>query len=178
MMLAELPELDLEKTMPAKDEVAAAIRAVDERLALLRDRILSNGETPLAECTWRVRDALSHLAARSNGVERVVRRAEQAWAGQPMPGPGQPGFASIDDINAGQVAERTERSVEDLLNEIATGHAAAIEALNALEDGLLDRMMPQGFRPGEAPVGELIIRGGPGHDQGHIDQIEAVLPPA
>ena len=164
--------------MPTKDEVVAAITAVDERLARLRERILASGETPLAEGTWRVRDALSHLAARANGVERVVRRAEQAWAGNPAPGPGQPGFTSVDDINAGQVAERSDKSVEELLDEIATGHAAAITALGDLEDGFLDRMMPQGFRPGEAAVGELIIRGGPGHDNGHIDQIEAVLPSA
>ena len=164
--------------MPTNDEVVAAITAVDDRLAGLRGRILASGETPLAEGTWRVRDALSHLAARSNGVARVVRRAEQAWAGQAAPGPGQPGFTSIDDINAGQVAERSDKSVEQLLDEIATGHAAAIAALGELDAGFLDRMMPQGFRPGDAAVGDLILRGGPGHDQGHVDQIEAVLPPA
>src|SRR5687768_7619073 len=92
-------------TMPTKQEIVAAITAVDDRLAGLRERILVSGETPLAEGTWRVREALSHLAARSNGVARVVRRAELAWSGQPTPAPGQPGFTSVDDINAGQVAE-------------------------------------------------------------------------
>jgi hypothetical protein len=157
--------------MASKEEIVEAIRGVDARLDALRERILAGGETPLLEGTWRVRDALSHLAARANGVDRVVRRATNPT---PPGGAGAPPV-SIDDINAGQVEERRDRAVKQLLDEIRDGHAAAAEQLQTLDDELLARMIPQGFRPGDVAVSDMMLRGGPSHDNGHIDQIEAAL---
>ena len=69
--------------MTTRDEIIAGIRAVDERLAALRDRIIASGEQPLQEGTWVIRDALSHLAARANGVDRVIQRLRLWESGQP-----------------------------------------------------------------------------------------------
>ena len=157
--------------MTTRDEIAEAIRAVDARLEALHDRIGARAVAPLPEGTWRVRDALSHLAARANGVQRVVSRARPATGGAPpTPPPG-----GIDEINAGQVEERRDRSAEELLAEIAGGHAAALAALDAVDDATLAQEIPQGFRPGEIAVAEMIARGGPGHDNNHLDQVEAAL---
>lgn len=156
--------------MATRDEIIAAIRGVDARLATLHDRIIQGGDRPLAESTWRVRDALSHLAARANGVDRVVQRLRAAEAGTPVPPP-----ANIDNINAGQVEERRGASVAALLDEIRAGHAAAIAALDHVDDATLAKMLAQGFRPGEAPVADMILRGGPSHDGNHLEQIEAAL---
>lgn len=156
--------------MATRDEVVAAIQAVDARLETLKPRILAQGDAALQEGTWRVREALSHLAARANGVGRVAGRVAAAQAGTPQPAP-----RSIDDINADQVAERTTKSVAELLAEIATGHAAAIEAVGKIDHAILDYPLPLGIRPGESPASDLMLRGGPGHDNNHIDQIEAAL---
>jgi len=156
--------------MTTRDDIISAIREVDARLAALRDRIVEAGEQPLAEGTWRVRDALSHLAARGNGVDRVLLRLRAWEAGQPITP-----AATIDDINAGQVEERLDATVPELLDEIRAGHAAAIEALGRVDEATLAKEMPQGFRPGDAPVADMILRGGPGHDRNHLDQIEAAL---
>lgn len=163
--------------MTTKDDFIQAVEGVDARLEALRERIIAtNGETPLKEGTWRVRDALSHLAARSNGVSRVLARLDP-----PPPGAGQSQAPraprSVDEINAGQVEERVGRSVTELLDEIRTGHRAAIEAISGVEEEKLQRELPIGFRPGEAPVVDLMIMGGPRHDNGHVDQIEAALQP-
>ena len=80
-----------------------------------------------------------------------------------------------DEINAGQVEERSDRSVDELLEEIRSGHAAATEAAAGLDDALLGRSLPLGFRPGDATVAELLVMGGPRHDGNHLDQIEAAL---
>lgn len=157
--------------MTSREDIAAAIRETDGRLDRLRDRIVDNADTPLAQGEWRVRDALSHLAARSNGVDRIVQRARAIEAGTPMPAP-----TSIDEINAGQVEERRDRSVEEILDEIRAGHAAAIEALAHVDDDLLTTEIPMGFRPGEIAVADMMIAGGPGHDNRHLDGVEAVLP--
>ena len=55
-------------------EVLQAIEDVDARVRALRARIEVNAEKLLLSGEWRVRDALSHLAARSNSVPNVVRR--------------------------------------------------------------------------------------------------------
>ncbi len=156
--------------MTTRDEIIAGIREVDTRLAALRDRIVAQGEQPLTEGTWVVRDALSHLAARGNGVDRVIQRLRLWESGQPYLPP-----QTIDEINAGQVEERRTAGVADLLDEIRMGHAAALAALEHVDDATLAKEMPQGFRPGDAPVADMILRGGPGHDAGHLDQIEAAL---
>ncbi|TAJ16463.1 MAG: hypothetical protein EPO65_13215 [Dehalococcoidia bacterium] len=156
--------------MATRDEVVSAIKAVDARLESLKPRILAQGDAPLKEGTWRIRESLSHLAARANGVGRVAGRVAAAQAGTPQPAP-----RSIDDINADQVAERSTKSVAELLAEIAEGHAAAIEAIGKVDQAVLDYPLPLGIRPGESPAIELMLRGGPGHDNNHIDQIEAAL---
>lgn len=156
--------------MATRDEIVAAIHAVDARLEMLKPRIIAQGDAPLQEGTWRVREALSHLAARANGVDRVAQRVRDTLAGKAPAAP-----RTIDDINADQVTERSSISVPDLLEEIAKGHAAAITAIHALEPHILDALLPLGFRPGEAAASDLMLRGGPGHDGNHIDQIEAAL---
>ncbi len=160
--------------MANHDEIIAAIEAVDMRLEELWDRIQEHGDAPLAEGSWHVRDALSHLAARANGVARVLARArafKEAGATQP------PAPRNVDEINADQVAERSDKSVRELLQEITEGHRQAIITLRTVDRAELRELIPAGFTPGEIEVGDSIIRGGPRHDHGHLDQIEAVLPP-
>ena len=156
--------------MATRDEVVASIRAVDARLDGLKPRILAQSDAPLKEGTWRVREALSHLAARANGVERVAQRVRDTQAGKAPAAP-----RTIDEINADQVAERNTKSAAELLDEIARGHAAEIAAIGALDKALLEAMLPLGFRPGESAASDLMIGGGPRHDNTHIDQIEAAL---
>jgi len=156
--------------MATREEFVAAVQTVDARLDALRDRILADSEAPLNEGSWRIRDALSHLAARANGVNRVLARLEPRPDGQAAPAP-----RNIDEINAGQVEERTDRTAEQLLDEIRDGHRAALEAIADVDDATLAQVLPLGFRPGEAAVADLMSMGGPRHDHGHIDQIEVAL---
>lgn len=156
--------------MATRDEIVAAIRSVDARLDALKPLIMANGNAPLNEGTWRVRDALSHLAARANGVDRVAQRVRDTQAGKALAAP-----RSIDEINAEQVTERTTKSAAELLDEIARGHAAAIAAVGAIDHAILDAVLPLGFRLGESAASDLMLRGGPRHDNTHLDQIEAAL---
>jgi hypothetical protein len=156
--------------MTTRDEVITAIKSIDQRLEGLRERILAQAEQPLKEGTWRVRDALSHLAARANGVDRVTLRVRAAQAGTPMAP-----VASIDEINAGQVLEREGATVRELLDEIRAGHAAAIEAIGKLDDATIEFPLPMANQPEPSPAINMMLRGGPNHDNGHIDQIEAAL---
>ena len=162
--------------MANHDQIIAAIEDVDMRVEEMWDRILEHGDTPLAEGTWRVREALSHLAARGNGVARVMARA-RALKDPSAPQPPAP--RNIDEINSDQVSERSTKSVRELLDEITEGHRQAIISLrDVTRDELREKIPMAGPTPGEIEVGDSIVRGGPGHDHNHLDQIEAVLPPA
>src|SRR5688572_24133003 len=111
------------------------------RVEEMWDRILEHGDTPLAEGTWHIREALSHLAARSNGVARVMARAK---ALKDPNAPQPPAPRSIDEINADQVSERSTKSVRELLDEITEGHRQAIVALRTVTREELREKIPQG----------------------------------
>lgn len=158
--------------MANHDQIIAAIEDVDQRIEDMWDRILEHGDTALAEGTWRVRDALSHLAARGNGVARVIARYEAHKSGAAPAAP-----RNVDEINADQVSERSDKTVRQLLDEIVAGHQAAIAAVREVTRDVLRDTLPAGFQPGDIEVGDSIMRGGPYHDHNHLNQIEAVLPP-
>ena len=156
--------------MATRDEIAEALRANDARIDELRGRILDRPEHPLLEGEWRVRDALSHIAARVNPVPRVIERVERLNSG----GPEAPRI-NIDEINHGQVQERHGSSAADLIAEIKAGHASAIHDLERIEDDTLAREIPLGFRPGTTTVGEMLRMASAGHERSHLDAIEAAL---
>ena len=157
--------------MATKDEIADAIRANDARIEGLRTRILVRPEQPLAEGEWRVRDALSHVAARANPVPRILARVKALDGADAGTAP----RINIDEINHSQVEERSGASPEELLAEIAAGHAAAIEELAGLDDELLSRVIPLGFRPGDTTVGDMLNMAGAGHERTHLNDVATAL---
>ena len=157
--------------MATKHDIADAIRANDARIEGLRTRILVRPEQPLPEGEWHVRDALSHVAARANPVPRILARVKALDGADAGPAP----RIDIDEINHGQVEERHGASPEELLAEIAAGHAAAIEELAGLDDELLSRVIPLGFRPGDTTVGDMLNMAGAGHERTHLNDVATAL---
>jgi hypothetical protein len=151
-----------------RDEVIKVINEVDERVASLRARMEAHADAPLPTGEWRVRDAASHLAARSNPVANVLRRVEAADAQAPNPPP----RVNIDEINHGQVEERADRSIQEILDELQAGHRATIA--NLPPDDMLARTLPA-VQGGEITVGEMIARSGARHEQNHLNDIEQAL---
>lgn len=153
-----------------REEIIAAITAGTERIERLRPLATAAGETPLGTGEWRVRDALSHLAARGNPVPLVQTRVARAASGTPpRPNP------DINAINAGQVSERVQLSVDALLDEIVAGHKAAIQQVPALDDAFLAQMLTIGQTATELSVAEMLVRAGVGHEANHLEEIEAAL---
>ena len=148
--------------MPSRDELIQGFQGLTARIDGLSDAIIANPEAALPEGEWRVRDALSHLAASSNPVPRVLERAQGGEAG---------GMPSNDE----QVAERSDTSPPDLIAEVKAGHEASIAALGAADEALLAVEIPLGFRPGDIAVGDLLGMLVTSHESGHIDDIEAAL---
>ena len=153
--------------MATREEIAEAIRTADGRIEALGDRIVAGAERPLPEGEWRVRDALSHLAATANPVPAILARV----AALDEPGGETPPRTSNED----QIAARADAGAADLVAEAREGYRAALEALADAGDDALARSIPFGFRPGEATAGEMLHMLASGHAGGHIDDIEAAL---
>lgn len=160
--------------MPSKEDVIAALQQVNQRVERLRHNIIARPDAALLTpgSTWSVRDALCHLAARSDGVPMFVERIERLAAGGPMQPPGAP---NIDDINQSQINARQGRSTDELVTEILQGHLAAIEGMARIEAGLFSHMIPNPRGEGEIQASELLQRGTAGHDNVHLDEIEQAL---
>ncbi len=149
-------------------EVLQAIEDVDARVRALRARIEVNAEKLLLSGEWRVRDALSHLAARSNSVPNVMRRlvASESQSAGTAP------RVNIDEINHDQVDERSGRSIQEILDEIHAGHRTAILSLPV--DEMLARTLPA-VGGGDVSIAESIARSGARHEQNHLNDVEAAL---
>lgn len=149
-----------------REELIEAIEHAEQRLAALRPVLEAAAEQSLPTGTWRVRDALSHLAARANPISRVLQRIEEAASGVTAPRP------PIDDVNAEQVEERVGLTAAALLDEMQAGHRATLEGIP--DDALLAGMLPA-FGGGEVTVAEMIARIGVGHETNHLNEIEQAL---
>ena len=150
-----------------RDELIEAIEMAEQRFAQLRPRIEAGAEQSLPTGTWRVRDALSHLAARANPVPTVLRRLADMDSGTPA-APRLP----IDDSNAEQVNERHDLSITEILDEIQAGHRATLDSIP--DDATLVRMLPSA-NGGESSAAEMIARIGIGHEQNHLNDVLAAL---
>jgi hypothetical protein len=162
--------------MTTKADVIAAIVAVEARVERLAPDILAHADARLPEGEWRVREALCHLAARSNSVPMARAAVERARTAQAQGGPAlRQGSFDIDEVNRQQIADRQGRSPRDLLDEIHQGHQAEIAAMTAFDPEMLDLRIPSFTGQGDMSVADLLLLAGPGHDNAHLDQIEGVL---
>lgn len=154
-----------------RDEIIEAFEAVEARLGTIVPLARARPQSPLLSGEWRVRDALSHVAARGNPIPRVLTRLNEATesSGDPRP------VRDIHEINAEQVRTRAGQDVDELIEELQSGHREALRSLAEMDDEVLERRLPVAFPPGELSVAELIVRAGPQHESNHLDDIEAAL---
>ncbi len=88
---------------------------------------------------------------------------------------GQERTLTVDEVNHGQVQERTDLSVAELVDEIVAGSEAALAQLDELSDNFLEQTVKVSFGPGELAAGAIILFGGPRHFREHLGDIEAAL---
>jgi len=154
------------ETQERRGQIAEGLETSLERVRALGDGLVAGAERPLLRGEWRVRDALSHLAARSNPVALARQRiAEQ----------GQERTLTVDEINHGQVEERSDLTVQGLVDEIVSGLEAARSELDHLSDEFLEQTVKVSFGPGEMAAGAIVLFGGPRHFLEHLGDIEEAL---
>jgi uncharacterized damage-inducible protein DinB len=115
---------------------------------------------------WSIKETLAHLAS-AEGSHRQV--AQAIAAGQTVD---VPDF-DLDAWNAARVAERRQRSIGQILEEMAAERQRTLSALQDLEDEAFDR---QGLHPvlGETTVLK-VFRIIPIHERWHLKDIRQLL---
>lgn len=165
--------------MPTKREIIDALRKTDERVARLADGMRSGSEVRLPRGDWTVRDALCHLAARSNSVPMVIGLAERAAQIEITGGQGAasvfPEGFDIDAVNQGQLDERQRRSVDELIEEIRAGHGVAIDEITRLSDDIFEQRVPNPLGEGDLGVSDFLNMATAYHDNAHLNDIEEAI---
>jgi hypothetical protein len=158
--------------MPATlEDIINAIKAQDVRFAALRAAILANPTAPLPTGTWTVRDALSHVAARAmltSTIRNAEARLKAATENRELP------RINIDDVNHGQVVERQNATVAELLAEIEANHAKTIEEVKTLPEAQLSKMYTT-VQGAQVTGADLIFGNVSRHESGHTNDVEAAI---
>ncbi|MBV9359130.1 MAG: maleylpyruvate isomerase N-terminal domain-containing protein [Chloroflexi bacterium] len=149
--------------------IDAAIDASEQLLRNLVEPIRARPETPLLDGDWTVRDALCHVAARANDVPLILRLTDRRTSGE-----ASSMMAELDATNARQIADRSARTVDELVAEALAGYGAAHVAVSALDEAQLDQVLDVPSL-GSTRLADLLVLTYQGHAQAHLRSIEAAL---
>jgi hypothetical protein len=149
--------------MAKKEEIIAGLQFVTQEAARMRD-VLSEDEWSRAADMdgWKNKQILAHLA----GVGGIVIPFAGNLANA---APGADGAAGvdIDALNAAMVAQRADKSVPELVDEIATNYTGVADWLRNQPDELLaKRVTIGGYK--DVTLGDLLVRMVVLHGLGHI----------
>lgn len=169
-MTAEPTEINGPELAAKRHAFNAAVAENDELLRALAERISVSQETRLLQGEWTVRDAMCHLAARSNGITMVQAAASGAFNAE-----NATATFDIDAVNRQQIADRAEKGIRDLIDETIAGHAKAITELAHLDDATLTTTISLPILEQPVTFIDLLMMSGPGHDASHIGEIQAAL---
>ena len=162
--------------MTTKVDVIKGIETVDTRVDQMTPRLLANGAARLPEGAWQVRQVLSHLAARANSMPIAATAAQRMRAAGDQ---GKPALArsgiDIDEMNQEQIDTRQSRSIQELVDEIHTGHQTMLKAIREFDEKTLEERLPALTGGGDMSFADLVLRAGPGHENHHLDQIEKAM---
>jgi uncharacterized damage-inducible protein DinB len=115
---------------------------------------------------WSIKETLAHLAS-AEGSHRQVAQAIAVGRTVDVP------EFHLDAWNAARVAERRQRSTDEILEEMAAERQRTLSALQNLQDEALGR---QGLHPvlGETTVLK-VLRIIPIHERWHLKDIQQLL---
>jgi uncharacterized damage-inducible protein DinB len=115
---------------------------------------------------WSIKETLAHLAS-AEGSHRQV--AQTIAAGQIVDAPD----FDLDTWNAAQVGKRRQRSIDEILEEMAAERQRTLSALQDLGDEALDR---QGVHPALGETSVLkVFRIIPIHERWHLKDVKQLL---
>jgi uncharacterized damage-inducible protein DinB len=146
----------IDKLAAAREEILQTIEGLDEEVLTWQP----------GDGRWSIKETLAHLAS-AEGSHRQVAQAIAARQTVDVPD------FDLDTWNAAQVAKRRQRSIDEILEEMAAERQRTLSALQHLESKALDH---EGLHPalGETTVLK-VFRIIPIHERWHLKNIKQLL---
>jgi len=119
---------------------------------------------------WTVKQAYCHLASLGASIPFFVHMATNP---QPPAGIGA-GF-DVDSWNAQQVAQRQDKTNQEILTELRIGFEGSLKFLDSVSDEVLAIEMTSAFSGQRGTLAEILIGSFTGHHGVHLDDIERAI---
>jgi hypothetical protein len=158
--------------MVSKAVIAANLKEQAERAERLAGRLSEEDwQRGVHEAGWNVRQAYCHLASVSGGAGFVLQMLQNQDQGG---GDGGGGGFDINEFNRHQVGQRASHDTQQILEEMRTGVANSVAAIEAADDSALAKEASNPFGRPEKQIGELLNAIMGNHWREHLDEVSEI----
>ena len=157
--------------MVTRQEIADTVHSFIQRA----DRIAAglspaDWEKTTYEQGWTVKQSYCHLASLGASIPFFVNMTTNPQAASALGG----GF-DVDAWNAQQVAQRQDKSNEEVLAELRTGFEGSLKFLDGVSDDVLAIETTSAFSGQRGTLADILVGTFTGHHDAHLDDIERAL---
>ena len=157
--------------MTTRQELADTVRGFIQRADSIAAGLSpADWEKTTYEQGWTVQQAYSHLASLGASIPFFVNMATNP---QPQGGVGA-GF-DVDAWNAQQVAQRRDKSNEEVLSDLRTGYENSLKFLDGVTDEVLAIETTSAFSGQRGTLADILVGSFTGHHLMHLDDIERAV---
>jgi len=154
-----------------RQELADTVRSFIQRA----DRIAAglspaDWEKTTYEQGWTVKQAYCHLASLGGSIPFFVNMTTNPQAASALGG----GF-DVNAWNAQQVAQRQDKSNEEVLAELRTGFEGSLKFLDGVSDDVLAIETTSAFSGERGTLADILVGSFTGHHGVHLDDIERAV---
>jgi hypothetical protein len=149
------------------DTVRGFIQRADRIAASLSP---ADWEKTIYEQGWTVKQAYCHLASLGASIPFFVNMTTNPQ----LAGSIGAGF-DVDAWNAQQVAQRQDKSNEEILAELRTGFEDSLKFLDGVSDGVLAIETTSAFSGQRGTLADILVGSFTGHHSVHLDDIEQAI---
>ena len=156
--------------MATRQEIIDAVRAFVERADKIAAGLsAADWETTVYGRGWTAKQVYSHLASMGGAIPFFVNMAKN-----PPSGGGAGGGFDVDTFNAQQVAQRQDKTTDEILTELRTAYEGSLKNLDSVSDELLAKEMTTSFDLA-GTLGDILVQAVTSHNDGHLDDIERAV---
>jgi uncharacterized protein (TIGR03083 family) len=154
-----------------RQELADTVRGFIQRADSIAAGLSpTDWEKTTYEQGWTVKQAYGHLASLGRSIPFYVTLATN-----PATSDSVGASFDVDAWNAQQVAQRQDRSNEEVLTELRTGFESSLTFLDTVTDEVLAIEMTSAFSGQHGTLADIIVAAFVNHHGMHLDDIERAI---
>ncbi len=157
--------------MATRQELVETVRGFIQRAdAIAAGLSAADWEKTTYEQGWTVKQAYCHLASLGASIPFFVNMATNPQSAASIGA----GF-DVDAWNAQQVAQRRDKSDEEVLTELRTGFENSLKFLDSVTDEVLAMETTSAFSGQRGTLTDILVASFKDHHSIHLDDIERAV---